>query len=356
MIQEHVKREFALRALAGETSRQLYDAFPYKSCYGSFLSFKRALMKWKEKVRVDGSMLEAANLEYHFHPYASSVQVNAKGEVLSAWIKQSVADRAKSFEEFVGGVLREPCRSLLPTLPKRKAEKSMLEIPLFDMHFGVADMHYYEDTLLRVLSYIREEQYDTIVIAVGQDLLHNDDFHGHTTKGTPIEEVDVERAWADAETFFMNVISCAQNHADHVKVIYSYGNHDESMSWALVKLFERVFPEVSFDTAKKARKAVFWDGCLVGYTHAEYAKNRPEDLFAQFAVEFPKEFASSTVREVHTGHLHSEGGKDVGMMVRRLPTGGKLDEWSKSQGYVNAHKRFMLFRYEPGRLSTIYYV
>ena len=355
MVQDHIKREYAIRAIKGESSRDLYETFP-KGHYTDFSSFKRALSKWKAKVRVDGEMLEGANLEYKFKPYASSVQVDADGKVISAWIKQSAADQAQAFEDFVSKLMKKPGRSLLPTRPQKKASKVMLEIPLFDMHFGIADMAHYEETLLRVLDLIRAEQYDTVVIAVGQDLLHNDDFRGRTSKGTIIETVDLEKAWDDAETFFTNVIDTAQQHSDHVKVLYSHGNHDESMSWAFVKLLERIFPEVSFDTEKKPRKAVHWDGCLIGFTHAEYARSRPEDLFAQFAVEFPAAFAASTVREVHSGHLHSESGRDVGMMVRRLPTGGKTDEWSKDQGFVGAHKRFMLFRWEPGRLDSIYYV
>ena len=355
MVQDHIKREYAIRAIKGEGTRELYETFP-KGHYVDFASFKRALMKWKAKVKLDGDMLEGANLEYKFKPYASSVQVNAEGKVLSAWIKQSAADQAQAWEDFVDKVLSKPCRAILPARPMVKASKVMLEIPLFDMHFGVADMAHYEKTLLRVLALIGECHYDTILLAVGQDLLHNDDFRGRTSKGTVIEKVDLEKAWEDAETFFVNVIAAAQNHADHVTVLYSHGNHDESMSWAFVKLLERVFPEVTFDTEKKPRKAVSWKRCFVGFTHAEYARSRPEDLFAQFAVEYAKEFADATVREVHSGHLHSEGGKDVGAMVRRLPTGGKTDEWSRDQGFVGAHKRFMLFRYEPGRLASIHYV
>lgn len=355
MVQDHIKREYAIRAIKGEGTRELYETFP-KGHYADFASFKRALMKWKAKVKLDGDMLEGANLEYRFKPYASSVQVNAEGNVISAWIKQSAADQAQAWEDFVGKVMKKPCRTILPARPIPKASKAMLEIPLFDMHFGVADMAYYEETLLRVLDLMQKDYFDTVLIVIGQDLLHNDDFRGRTTKGTQIEKVDMEKAWEDAETFFINVISTAQNRADKVRVVYSHGNHDESMSWAFVKLLERVFPEVAFDTEKKPRKAVLWEGCFVGFSHAEYAKSRPEDLFAQFAVEYSAEFAPASVREIHTGHLHSERGRDVGAMVRRLPTGGKTDEWSRDQGFVGAHKRFMVFRYEQCRLASIHYV
>lgn len=355
MIQDSLKREYVLRFMKGESARELYETFP-KGHYCDYSSFKRALSKWKAKAKLDGELLEGANLEYRFTPYASSVQVNGEGKVVSAWIKQSVADTAAAWETFIAGLMAEPCRSIRPAEADTPASEEMLEIPLFDMHFGIADMAHYEETLRRVLALIREKRYDTIVVAVGQDLLHNDDFRGRTAKGTQIDKVDMEQAWRDAEYFFVNVLREAQDHADHVRVVFTYGNHDESMSWAFVKLLERIYPAIEFDTAKEPRKVVLWNRCFVGFTHGEYLRSRPEDLFAQFAVEFPAAFSGSDVREVHSGHLHAEGGKDVGVMVRRLPTGSKTDGWSKDQGYVTSHKRFMIFRWCPGRLSSIHYV
>ena len=71
----------------------------------------------------------------------------------------------------------------------------MLEIPLFDMHWGIAFLDYYESTLKTILDLIRSHKWKKIVIPFGQDFFHNDSIvKGQTTKGTNIEKVDMIRA------------------------------------------------------------------------------------------------------------------------------------------------------------------
>lgn len=355
-ISNELKKECLKRKAAGETSTEIYKSLPEGAVGASLENFKRMMRKWAHKIELDEELLDSANLNYGFKPYASSVHVNGKGEVIGAWIKQSANEQAEAWREFILEVMDKPLPILTPAQPKNAPSEHLLEIPLFDMHFGVADIEYYSSTLDRVISVISERYYEEIIIVIGQDLLHNDDFRGRTSKGTQIEKVDMKKAWEDAETFFVNVINSAQNNASRVCVIFSHGNHDESMSWALVKMLERIFPEVIFDTDKLPRKAYNWKRCFIGWAHGEYSASRAQDLFTQFALEFPVDFAGSDIREIHAGHLHREGDKDVGAMVRRLSTAGKTDEWSRDQGYVGAHKRFMLFTYEPGRLSSVRYV
>lgn len=353
-ISNELKKECLKRKAAGETSTQIYNSLPKGVTNANLETFRRLLRRWAHKIDIDGEILDGANLQFKFTPYASSVHVDGKGNITGAWIKQT-AD-TEGYEKLLEHIASVSIPTLVPVVQCPPPKPLLLEIPLFDMHFGIADMDYYNDVLVRVLEVIELERYEEIVIVVGQDLLHNDDFRGRTTKGTQIETVNMAKAWEDAETFFINVINSAQNHASSVKVMFSHGNHDESMSWAFTKLLERVFPEIEFDTAKLPRKALNWRGNFIGWTHGEYAKSRAEDLFAQFAVEFPKEFADAKTREIHTGHLHREGSVDVGAMVRRLPTAGKTDAWSRDQGYVGAHKRFTLYVYSPDRLKTVHYV
>lgn len=353
-ISNELKRECLKRKAAGETAKEIYESLPEGVTSATCETFARMLRKWAYKIDLDEEILDGANLQFKFTPYASSVHVDASGRVTGAWIKQT-AD-AEGYQKLLETIEKTKLPTLLPVTTGPSPKPLLLEIPLFDMHFGIADMDYYNDVLVRVLEVIGQQYYEKIVIVVGQDLLHNDDFRGRTTKGTQIEMVDMARAWEDAETFFINVINAAQNHASSVRVIFSHGNHDESMSWAFTKMLERIFPEIKFDTAKLPRKAINWKGNFVGWTHGEYAKSRAEDLFAQFAVEFPKEFADAKTREIHTGHLHREGSVDVGAMVRRLPSACKTDAWSRDQGFVGAHKRFTLYVYEPNGLKTVHYV
>ena len=72
---------------------------------------------------------------------------------------------------------------------------------------------------------------------------------------------------------------------------------------------------------------------------------------------FPEEFANATVREVHAGHLHRESEADIyGVMVRRLSSGSKGDDWSDREDFIGTHKRFMLFEWSPDKLNAIYYI
>lgn len=139
-----------------------------------------------------------------------------------------------------------------------------------------------------------------------------------------------------------------------VHIRYSKGNHDECIAWCFLKTLEAKFPDAIVDDVLKPRKAINWEGCFIGYGHCEYTK-KAGDLFRDFVVDFPNEFANAKVREIHTGHLHRESSDD-GLMVRRLASAVPVDEWSNNNGFASAHKRFQLFEWQPNRLKAIYYI
>jgi hypothetical protein len=92
-------------------------------------------------------------------------------------------------------------------------------------------------------------------------------------------------------------------------------------------------------------------------THGNSKRATAKNLAHIFAITFPKEFANADVREVHSGHLHCEGEADVfGVMMRRLSTGGKVDNWSDSEDFVGAHRRFMIFEWDLNKLNSIHYI
>jgi hypothetical protein len=233
----------------------------------------------------------------------------------------------------------------------------MLEIPLFDMHFGIADIDHYRDTLADILCIVCSKHWDKIVIPVGQDLIHNDCIaSGKTTKGTLIEKVDFRKAILDAKTFYFNLIDSAIQHANSVDVIYSPGNHDKTVGWMFVQLLKERYGDIVEDSARE-RKAVWWKGCFVGFTHGDKSNDTAAGLRGNFTKEFREMFATAKVCEVHVGHLHRESDSrdEYGIQIRRLCTKNKDDEWTISEGYVS-QKRFMLFEWMPNKLKAIYYV
>lgn len=348
-----VKKKCVDMANGGKTTREVYTEYYSKHHDLSFESFKRQLKRWKKKVQADEEILEVGNLDYKFTPHATTVQINKDGEIVQSWVKSKAEDRL--LLELIEAVKQNTPHEKIDIVYKEEAN-GMLEIPLFDMHFGIADLEHYMPTLQEILLLIDKQSYEEINIIIGQDLFHSDTFDGKTTKGTVIEKVNVVKAWNDAKTFWYNIIDKAIEKANKVQITYSKGNHDTNVCWAFMQMVKERYGDIVEDSLKE-RKCITYGTNFIGISHGEFKKNKPSDLRSQFTIRFPMEFAQSNVRELHLGHLHSEQEKDeYGVMCRRLSTGGKEDEWSDSEGFLGANKRFMIFLWSLEKLQAIYYV
>jgi len=308
-------------------------------------------MRWKRKQLADEFTLNAGTYP-DFIPHNATVQVNHSGEIVQAWIKQRAEEQW--FNQLLEAI-KENTTPVINCYPVRTdAEERMLEINLADMHFPLTDYSAVERELIEV---IQTHSYEEINIVFGQDLFHNDDFRRRTSKGTLIQKVDMKRAWNDAKKFWHKVIVECFKHSKIVKLIYIKGNHDESISWTFVQMLKVMFPVLVVDDSLKRRKHIFWRGCFIGLTHGCETKSNINDLRGQFTIQFPEEFAKAKVREIHCSHLHHEKEADVyGVMIRRLSTGNIDDEWSDDEGFVGAHKRFMVFEWTPNKLKAIHYL
>ena len=160
MIPYDIKRKCVELARQGKSYAEIYNTFgPYINTM-SLRTFKRRMAEWKEKIAIDTEVLEGANLAYKFTPHASTVQVNGKGEVIQAWIKQNTENRLEELLE----ALRDNTPVIQVCPKKHEQAEGMLEIPLFDMHFGIADLEYYRDTLAEILAIIGSKGWEKIII------------------------------------------------------------------------------------------------------------------------------------------------------------------------------------------------
>jgi UDP-2,3-diacylglucosamine pyrophosphatase LpxH len=301
----------------------------------------------------DSKTIEAANLAYKFAPHASTVQVNGNGEVIQAWIKQHTEDRIEEILTAIKNYI--PVADIKPKV-SNDAE-GMLEIPLYDMHFGIADFDFYRDALEQILGIVCSKHWDKIVIPVGQDLFHNDSItQGVTTKGTLIEKVDLTQAINDAEKFYFILIDSALKKANSVEVIYSPGNHDKTVGWLFARILKTRYGHI-VDDSPKERKVIYWNGCFVGITHGAKGNDTAAGLRGKFTEEFAFAYARANVREIHVGHLHREADSrdEYGIQIRRLCTKNKNDSWTIDEGFMS-QKRFMLFERMPNRLKSIHYI
>ena len=226
------------------------------------------------------------------------------------------------------------------------------------MHWGIAFLNYYESTMNEILTLILSHKWKKIVIPFGQDFFHNDSIvKGQTTKGTNIEKVDMTRAVKEGQTFLYTIIDTAIENADEVKVLYTPGNHDLSISWMFVQVLLERYGSNIVDDSLEYRKVFTYGKNSIMVTHGDSKQAVSKNLAQIFPVSFPEEFANASIREVHAGHLHREGEADIyGVMVRRLSSGNITDDWSDKEDFIGAHKRFMLFEWSLDKLKSIHYV
>ena len=335
---------------SGQTLEDIYsNIYCGENRKATFESFCRALRLWRKKVFPDSKTLEGGTYE-GFTAHNATVQVNANGEIIQAWIKQELDDGQWN------ALLKVIRDNTIPVIiePKNDDGIGMLEIPLYDLHLPLSD---HLDSIKSLLGIIERQTWQEINIVIGQDMFHNDDMRGRTASGRQIEKVDIPTAWEMAKTIWYNVIETSLRQSETVNIIYSIGNHDESLAWAFVQMLKDRYPQLNVDDRFKQRKCIFWNNCFIGLTHGNYTKNKIQDLRGQFTIEFPEEFSKSTVREIHAGHFHHETEGDLyGVMIRRLSRNGITDQWSEDEGYIGAHKRFMVFEWMPGVLKAIYYI
>ncbi|MGM8215165.1 SANT/Myb-like DNA-binding domain-containing protein [Bacillaceae bacterium W0354] len=274
--------------------------------------------------------------------------------------KVKIAPKKYEFNEaaIIKAIDKLPTIHIPKVTSKAPGDRPYLNVPLFDMHFGIADYDYYKPLQERILYYLEQPRKDVLFI-IGQDLFHNDDFRGRTSSGREIEKVNMEQAEEDAWKFYVPLVEKAIKHSNQIHVYYSVGNHDEYAGWAFVKALSRVYGnQANFDTRFKERKVHMLGSNFIGMNHSD--KRKMKKLPENFATEFPREWSMATTREVFVGHEHREEvvmvNDDGGLVLRRMSTGNIIDDWHDQMGYTTAHKRFQIFEYNENEVRDLHYV
>src|SRR5699024_10258004 len=93
-------------------------------------------------------------------------------------------------------------------------------------------------------------------------------------------------------------------------VMYSKGNHSETVEWMFVQRLKARFPQCTYDDSLKERKAYMLGSNFCGANHGD--KKNEKNLPENFATEFPMKWSKATTRTVFTGHRHHEMVIDIG--------------------------------------------
>lgn len=336
---------------------------------GSHSSDKLVTMSENESKSVDYllqahgfSLTEWELISARNNIYNTNDKIKGIQTLYSSKISVKPKETSLDFNKLIAAIEKSKPAKAIKFVGYVPEEKTYLHLPLYDLHFGTSTIEYYENTLRSIVQLL-EKSYTEVLIIIGQDMLHNDNFRGQTASGTLIDKVDMTKAWDDADLFYTTIIEKAIEKSPKVTVIFSKGNHDESMSWAFAKGFEKAYrQQATFDTRFRERKAHMLGTNFLGLTHGD--KNR-KNIASNFSIEFPVMWAQATSREVHVGHLHRKRttqqpieliSDEKGVIVREMGSGCDTDQWHDDMGYTMAHKEFEIFEYTESKKKRIHYV
>ena len=253
----------------------------------------------------------------------------------------------------------EPDYRKLPPLPKLK-EKFMLEVSLFDHHFGklawgaetgtdydmkIAESLYLnavQDLLARTQGYPVEK----ILFPIGQDFFHVDNSQNRTVNDT---QQDLDTRYGKMIELGTEAVIKAIDFLiarAPVEIIWVPGNHDRTTSYHLareIRAWYHTTDRVSVDVSPQIRKYYMYERSLIGFTHGDSEPHR--DLPTIMASERPELWAKAVDRVWHVGHYHKK--KEVrhtaadsfqNCRVQTLNSLSGTDFWHYKMGFVGGKR------------------
>jgi len=266
----------------------------------------------------------------------------------------------KPIQDGIKQLLRD-VRPIATAAPRklRKGDRQLLEIGLFDHHFGKLawgaetgtnyDLKIAETEFTTAIDAMLERasgyNVERIVFPIGNDFFHCNDWLSNTANGTRVDSTDdrfskvfqtgcravqyaVERCAATAPT----------------EILWVPGNHDRHTSWFLTEWLAAIFNgnrHVSINNGPGNRKYIQYGACLLGYMHGDEIKHT--DLPALMAQERKQMWADTVYRSWRLGHWHKRketryiaGDTHNGVEVRIFPSLCGTDAWHYSHGFTGS--------------------
>ncbi len=265
----------------------------------------------------------------------------------------------KHIQDAIAGILsRAPTwRGKLHKPIHRKAGDHLLELSLYDSHFGKLcwgaetgtpyDLDIaYDDWVCAaadMLEMVKHYKIEQVRIPLGHDFFQVDNWHGTTYKGTFVDSTDDRKPKVFQKGYdaAQHVVMLCREVAP-VEVIYVPGNHDTTTSWYLCEMLRRVFDGdklVTVDVSPAKRKYRLYGPTLIGYDHGDTMSMN--DMPLLMAAEVPEYWNKSRYRSWRLGHFHKkketkwiDNDTVKGVDVKILPSLSGTDKWHFDNGFV----------------------
>ena len=187
---------------------------------------------------------------------------------------------------------------------------------------------------------------ERILFCIGNDILHTDNVHKTTTRGTP---QDTDGKWykhfTEALELYVEVVEMLMQIAP-VDCVHSMSNHDYMSGFHLahaLKSWYRNTEAVTVDAEPKHRKYYKYKNSLIALTHGDGAKL--PNLPLHMAQEEPQMWAETKYRYWYLHHLHHKqrykfmsSFDNIGVTVEFLRSPSGTDSWHYQKGYTGSIK------------------
>lgn len=273
---------------------------------------------------------------------------------------------------------KSPIKGLIYRNPDKDTKKYLLELCLFDMHFGklahkeesgddydlkIAAKRY-NAAINDFLDRVPHKSIERILFPIGNDMINIDSAAGLTTAGTP----------QDSDSRFYKIVRTVKNllittitmleKIAPVDVVVCVGNHDTQTSFLIGEMIDAYFhndANVTVDNNAALRKYYSYGATSILFTHGD--KEKHANLGMIFAAEAPKLWASTKQRYIQVGHFHHNKKIEYlsnqefqGFQIQILPSLSGSDAWHAGKGFNSLKQaKAFLFSEEKGLVSELTY-
>lgn len=299
-------------------------------------------------------------------------------DVASAWIKSK--EHSVQVKKKKGGLPKplgehlqkylEVSRTHTLRGPESVSENCMLVIGLHDFHLGKLTWSQedgedydldiasaiYRQAVADTLSFFGSPAISKVVLPIGSDFFHSNNFKSETESGTKLDSTDdrMSKVFDCGVASVVAAIDDCLSVAD-VQVVWIPGNHDRESSWYLSQVLRHRYENnksVTIDHRDVPRKYIRFGDSLIGMTHKPNKR-----LPLTMSIEASKDWCEVNTREWHVGHYHTRReerymscNEELGVIQRTLPSLSTCDSWHNSNLFINnlrAAESF-LYSYDTG--------
>lgn len=248
-----------------------------------------------------------------------------------------------------------PGESSFPAVQRQQNGEYLLELALFDMHFGKmahreetgADydlkiaVERYKTAIEDLLSQVDLNSIGRILLPIGNDMINIDNVQSTTTAGTPQNcDSRFHKIVRTVKNVLIDTITQLSLIAP-VDVVVVAGNHDEQTSFLIGEMLDAYFYNTARVTvANDAAPRKYYKYGTVGIMFTHGNKEKHNDLGMIFAAENPLLWAATTQRYIQIGHHHHNKKIKViandeyqGFQVQIIPSLSGNDAWHEGKGY-----------------------